>query len=121
MVTTQTQPKVKRHPIRGAFWGALMGMGAGLILFNFGIITLPRFTEVSTWVPWLLVMAFFIVLGILWGMFGPAKKPKGEPPAESSSAVSAPPEPEAADPSAEPVEESAPTEGEGPGEGDEGA
>lgn len=93
MVTTQTQPKVKRHPIRGALWGLLGGFGVALILFNFGVITLPR----QGWLWWVVVIVGFVVLGILWGMFGPAKKPKGEPPPAATvgeaPAATAEPEP----------------------------
>jgi len=76
-MTTETQPKVKRHPIRGALWGLLGGIGVALILINFAVIAL------GTMMPWI-VIGVFIVLGILWGMFAPAKKPKGDPPASAS-------------------------------------
>lgn len=74
---TQSQPNVKRHPIRGAVWGFLMGIGVALILFNFALIALGQA------VPWLLIIGGFTVLGVLWGMFAPAKKPKGDPPASA--------------------------------------
>lgn len=99
-MTTQTEPSVKRHPIRGALWGLLMGIGIALILFNFSIIALGQI------VPWLIVIGVFIVLGILWGMFAPAKKPKGEPSAAEA------PEPERPAEEAEPGAGDAPTEDE---------
>lgn len=71
-MTTQTEPKLKRHPIRGALWGLMMGLGVALILINFAVIAL------GTWMPWI-VVGVFIVLGVLWGLFAPAKKPKAEP------------------------------------------
>ena len=94
-MTTQTQPKVKRHPIRGALWGLMMGIGVALILINFAVIAF------GTIVPWI-VIGVFVVLGVLWGLFAPAKKPKGEPPPPTEAATSAAAEPEHPSPPEEP-------------------
>ena len=81
---------VKKHPIRGAIWGLFMGIGLSLILAGRKVIA---FGETSSFV---IVIVIGVVVGIVWGMFGPAKGPKGpepvdvvEPAAEESAAAPA--------------------------------
>ncbi|HEX9978919.1 MAG TPA: hypothetical protein VGB41_09850 [Acidimicrobiia bacterium] len=61
---------LKRHPIRGAIWGLLFGAGLGLLLMVLSIVPLS--------IPTLIIYtAAATVVGILWGLFAPAKRPKG--------------------------------------------
>jgi hypothetical protein len=65
---------VKKHPIRGAIYGLLMGVGASLILAGQGVIA---FGETG---PFIIVIVIGLVVGIVWGLFGPAKDPKDPEP-----------------------------------------
>lgn len=64
----------RRHPIRGALYGILLGVGLALLVIGRKIVNLDSVVPIV-----LLVVG--IVIGIAWGMFAPAKKPKGPPPA----------------------------------------
>lgn len=68
-----TQEITKRHPIRGFIWGILFGLGLALIAIGQGYAALGT-------LPPLILLVVGIVLGTLWGLFAPSKKPKGEPP-----------------------------------------
>jgi hypothetical protein len=59
--------EVDYHPIRGAVWGLLLGIGVAIYLFIFRIV------ELSSTTFWIVVLVC-IVLGVLWGRFGPAKR-----------------------------------------------
>lgn len=74
MATTTSDTTVARHPIRGAVWGILFGIGLALLLAGRKVIA---FGETSSF---LIVIAIGIVLGALWGQFGPARAPKGPQP-----------------------------------------
>jgi hypothetical protein len=86
---------VKRHPIRGALWGILMGIGVYLLLGGMKVIA---FGESGMFA---IILAISVVANVLWGLFGPAKAakpPKGWTPAEPAPAVAfadtwTPPEP----------------------------
>lgn len=65
----------KRHPIRGLLWGIPLGLGIALVAVGQSWAALGTLTPVILFVVGL-------VLGTLWGMFGPAKAPKGTPPPE---------------------------------------
>ena len=78
----------KRHPIRGFLYGILLGLGLMLLVVGQGIAAL------GTWPPFIVLIAG-IVIGTLWGTFGPAKGPKGPPPAGATVVDDEPaPEPE---------------------------
>lgn len=80
----------KRHPIRAAIWGFVAGIGMLVYLtFVFPVIAIDTRSAVIT--KGLIVIVVTMVVSVLWGMFGPAKKPKGARPA---SAVRAPITPE---------------------------
>ena len=64
----------KRHPIRGAIYGLCLGIGVAIYLIIFSIVEFNATTAI-------IVVVVCIVIGILWGLFAPAKKPKGAPPA----------------------------------------
>lgn len=68
-----TSGEVKRRPIRGALWGLLLGIGVTALLIMYSVIA------VGTLTPWVVLLAF-IVLGVLWGLFGPAKRTRDLPP-----------------------------------------
>lgn len=62
-----------RHPIRGFFWGLATGIGVALLLMVFAVIPLS--------IPSLIVYAAVsAVLGAVWGVFAPPKRPKGPAP-----------------------------------------
>lgn len=73
----------QRHPIRGAIWGAVAGLGAALFLIGRAVIAFGTLAPI-------VVIVVFAVLGVLWGSFGPARSPKGEPPATAPAPVDAP-------------------------------
>ncbi len=80
----------KRHPIRGLLYGILLGLGLMLLVVGQGIAALGTY-------PPFIVLIVGIVAGTLWGMYGPAKAPKGPPPAGATVVDDAPPpEPEPA-------------------------
>ncbi len=88
----------KRHPIRAFLYGIPFGLGLALIVVGQGIAAL------GTWPPFI-VFIVGIVAATLWGTYGPAKAPKGPPPAGATVVDEEPaaaPEPESAN---EPVTE----------------
>ena len=62
-----------RHPIRGALYGFLIGLGAALFLIGRAVIALGTITPI-------VVIVIGVVLGILWGSFAPAKGAKEPTP-----------------------------------------
>jgi hypothetical protein len=90
------QTQLKRHPGRAAFWGLILGLGVFVYLtFVWPVIGLDDVSAVA--LKGALVVGGVMLLAILWGLFGPAKKPKGAAPADSAPpapyADSAPPAP----------------------------
>ena len=87
----------KRKPIRGFLYGIFLGLGLALIAVGQG------FAALGTYPPFLLLI-LGIVAGTAWSMFGPAKAPKGPPPAQAEivdePASASEPEPVAAEPMA---------------------
>ena len=80
MADTVTQ----RHPIRGAIWGLVMGLGIFLLLtVAWPVIGLDSVGGVVT--KLVIVLVISMAVSVLWGMFGPAKKPKGPPPRSAAS------------------------------------
>ena len=63
---------IKRHPIRGLLWGILLGLGIALVAVGQGWAALGT-------LPPLILFLVGLVVGTLWGMYGPAKAPKGTP------------------------------------------
>lgn len=92
----------KSHPIRGALYGIILGLGLALIAVGRKMVNLDSI------VPVILVVVG-IAIGIIWGMVAPAKKPKGPAPVESLR-----PEP-TAEPASETAEESAADAGDAAG------
>ena len=74
----------KRHPIRGAIWGLILGLGVFVFLtLVFPVIVLESVSQVAT--QGVIVIVIVMVLSVLWGLYGPAKAPKGSPPARAAS------------------------------------
>ncbi len=64
---TDTVQAVKYHPIRGATYGFVLGIGLALLLIAFSVITI-QFT-----MP-VIVIILVTALGGAWGRFGPLKE-----------------------------------------------
>lgn len=106
-----TETAIKRHPIRGAFWGLLLGIGVSIYLVIFSVVPF------GDWVPLIIAVVICVLLGVLWGYFAPAKKPKdwdeqvaqqAEP--EPVPAYTAPPEQPTPSPTDTAASEPPPTE-----------
>lgn len=63
----------KLRPFRGLFWGLVFGIGLAGVLIVTTTITVSVLGIVAV-----LVVGLFV--GVVWGVLGPAKKPKGPPP-----------------------------------------
>lgn len=61
---------IRRHPIRAAVYGVLLGLSAAIYLLLFSVI---RFGE---WVPLAVVVAAGLVIGVVWAYLAPPRKPK---------------------------------------------
>lgn len=71
---TPGQTVTKRHPIRGLFWGLITGLGLALVAVVIKVMTLSLVNVI-------ILVAIGVVFGIVWGLFGPEKAPKGPAPA----------------------------------------
>mgnify|MGYP001143176261 FL=1 len=91
------QTQLKRHPWRAAIWGLILGLGVFVYLtFVWPVIGLDDVSAVA--IKAVLVVGGCMLLAVLWGLFGPARKPKGSAPAEAAPAAPY------ADPAPPPVE-----------------
>lgn len=70
----------KTHPIRGILWGIPFGLGLAVVLVLTKVIPLEQAQVVG-------VFFLGLLIGLLWSLFGPAKKPKGAAPAASAPAA----------------------------------
>lgn len=69
----------RRHPIRGAVWGLLAGLGVFLMLtVVWPVIGLDSVTAVS--MKGAIVVVAVMVVGVVWSMVAPAKRAKGPIP-----------------------------------------
>ena len=84
----------KRHPVRAAFWGLLIGLGL-VIWFTFAQPVIGLDNIVNVLIRWGIVIVAAIIIAIVVALILPPKKPKGPPPDEAPSASEA-----AADPAA---------------------
>jgi hypothetical protein len=83
------QTQLKRHPWRAAVWGLILGLGVFVYLtFVWPVIGLDDVSAVA--LKGALVVGGVMLLAILWGLFGPARKPKGAAPAFADAAPPAP-------------------------------
>lgn len=71
---TEPETATRRHPVRGGLYGLCLGIGAAIYLIIFSLVPFDVVTSV-------VVAAAGVVVGILWGLFAPARKPDGPPPA----------------------------------------
>ena len=86
MTTTlaATKPTVRYHPIRGAIYGLLFGLGLALLLMVFKVLALS--------VPVIIVLGLlFLVLGGLWGRFAPPRGAKNPPPTATRPTITGAP------------------------------
>jgi uncharacterized membrane protein len=56
----------RSHPFIGLIGGLLLGLGVALLLISYSLAPLGVAT------PWVTI-AIFLVLGLLWGLFGPTR------------------------------------------------
>jgi hypothetical protein len=83
------QTHLRRHPWRAAFWGLILGLGVFVYLtFVWPVIGLDDVGAVA--LKGALVVGGVMLLAILWGLFGPARKPKGAAPVYADAAPPAP-------------------------------
>jgi hypothetical protein len=101
MTTTTTAPTTtKKHPIRGFLYGIPFGLGLAMIAIG------QKWAALGTWPP-VLIFVIGVLASMAWGMFGPAKAPKGDAPSAAPTATVEPdpePEPESA-PDPEPTDD----------------
>jgi hypothetical protein len=110
------ETQVQRRPGRAAFWGFLLGLGVVIYLtFVWPVIALDNWTTVAVKAVIVIVVVMFV--SILWGIYGPAKRPRGMAPAETPPPAapgsewlddSPPPAPEADSPPPAPDEDDTP-------------
>ena len=67
---TMTEPSstqsIETHPIRGALWGLLLGLGLATYLILFKIIAIGLVVPVA-------VIVFTVAIGAAWGRFAPPR------------------------------------------------
>lgn len=82
---TQTPTELHRHPVRAAVWGLLLGLGIAIyVTFVWPVIGLDSVAGVA--VRWALITGAVMVASILWGLFGPARRPQGRQPSPAYQA-----------------------------------
>jgi len=93
----------KGHPVKGAIAGLLLGLSVSLFLLIFSLWVVKSLEWYA------IVVGAGIIIGILWGLYGPARRRKesAAPAVRQPAAVSATP------PAAPPA--TGPGTGEGPG------
>ncbi|MBT8216150.1 MAG: hypothetical protein HKN74_08405 [Acidimicrobiia bacterium] len=99
-MTTGGRGLVKQtHPIRGALWGLMLGLGLAIVLVVTTVIEL-NLAQI------ILAVIVGMAIGVGWSLFGPARRPRGgaaPPPLQSERLADkpedhVPPEPEADSP-----------------------
>lgn len=63
----------RTHPIRGLLWGLMLGLGLAIVLVVMTIISLDLLQII-------IVTVLGMIIGTVWGLFGPAKQPQRPPP-----------------------------------------
>jgi len=58
---------VRYHPIRGAVWGLVLGLGLGIYALIFRVI---EFRQLPFWI----IVLVGVLLGVLWARFAPPKR-----------------------------------------------
>jgi hypothetical protein len=73
------QTQLTRHPGRAAVWGFFLGLGVAVYMtFVWPIIGLDSISGAA--IKIVLVVAAVMVVSMIWGLAGPARKPKGQIP-----------------------------------------
>ena len=72
-LVVHARPASRRHPIRGLLWGLMFGIGLAFALVFSTIIVFAR-------APVAITIATGMLAGLLWGLLGPPRTPKPEPP-----------------------------------------
>ncbi len=86
------QTHLTRHPGRAALWGFLLGLGVAVYLtFVWPVIGLDSLSGAT--IKIVLVVAAVMVVSVIWGLAGPARKPKSPAPVYATEMP--PPSPEA--------------------------
>jgi len=103
-----TETRLQRKPGMAALWGFLIGLGIVIyLIFVFPVIGLDSLANVALKAA--LIVAAVMALSVLWGLFGPARKPKGPAPAEQPPPApvneTPPPAPDAEEPPPAPRDE----------------
>ncbi|MCJ7725709.1 MAG: hypothetical protein MUP76_04900 [Acidimicrobiia bacterium] len=79
---TMAETKLKRRPIRAAFYGLLLGLSIWYFLqFEFASFALDSVGGVIT--KAVIVVVATMALSVAWAYLAPARKPKGAAPAEA--------------------------------------
>ena len=73
-----TATTARRHPVRGALYGIVLGLGLALVAIGRKLVTLDSIMP-------LVIVVVGIVIGVSWSMLGPAKNPKAPAPPEASA------------------------------------
>jgi hypothetical protein len=82
---TVADTQIKRHPIRGALFGLMLGISAAYYLFfQFTVFGFDSVTGVIT--RFVVIVLLGMVVGIVWAYVAPPKRPKGEPPPDAPEA-----------------------------------
>lgn len=71
--STPAETVTERHPVRGFFWGFLMGLGLAIVAVVTKLVSLSLVTLI-------VLVVVGVVVGVVWGLYGPAKPPKGPAP-----------------------------------------
>lgn len=69
----EPETTTRRHPVRGGLYGLCLGVGAAIYLIIFSVVSFNVATSI-------IVVVAGVGVGILWGLFAPARKPGGPPP-----------------------------------------
>jgi len=67
--------KLKRHPVRGALFGLMLGISAAYFLyFQFAVFGFDTVGGVLT--RFVIIILVGVVVGVAWAYLAPAKQPK---------------------------------------------
>lgn len=74
-----TNTQLLRHPLRGLLWGLVLGLGVAVLLtFVWPVVGLDNVRSVA--IKWVAIVGAIMFISMLWGLFGPARRPRGAAP-----------------------------------------
>jgi len=74
-----TNTRIKRHPLRGAIFGLMLGISAAYFLyFQFAVFGFDTVGGVLT--RFVIIIVVGMVVGVIWAYVAPPRKPKDAPP-----------------------------------------